>query len=95
MVDRSHWQTIPLPSQGTCRVYFQVWVVAQMVKNLPAMGETWVRSLGQDPLAKAAKPCRDTLGSSASQFSILTLQKHVSPSISHEVMGLDAMIFIF
>ena len=27
------------------------------------------------PLAKAAKPCRDTLGSSASQFSILTLQK--------------------
>ena len=27
--------------------------VAQMVKNLPAMQETWVRSLGQeDPLAK-------------------------------------------
>ena len=22
--------------------------VAQMVKNLPAMGETWVRSLGQE-----------------------------------------------
>ena len=28
-------------------------LVAQMVKNLPAMGETWVRSLGQeDPLEK-------------------------------------------
>ena len=32
-----------------------VWVslVAQMVKNLPAMWETWVRSLGwEDPLGK-------------------------------------------
>ena len=28
-------------------------LVAQMVKNLPAMQETWVRSLGwEDPLAK-------------------------------------------
>ena len=28
-------------------------LVAQMVKNLPAMQETWVRSLGQeDPLEK-------------------------------------------
>ena len=28
-------------------------LVAQMVKNLPAMWETWVRSLGQeDPLEK-------------------------------------------
>ena len=31
----------------------QASVVAQMVKNLPAMEETWVRSLGwEDPLAK-------------------------------------------
>ena len=33
----------------------QTWVslVAQMVKNLPAMQETWVRSLGwEDPLEK-------------------------------------------
>ena len=30
-----------------------VFLVAQMVKNLPAMQETWVRSLGQeDPLEK-------------------------------------------
>ena len=30
--------------------------VAQMVKNLPAMQETWVRSLGrEDPLEKGIK----------------------------------------
>ena len=27
-------------------------LVAQTVKNLPAMQETWVRSLGKDPLEK-------------------------------------------
>ena len=32
---------------------FAASLVAQMVKNLPAMQETWVRSLGQeDPLEK-------------------------------------------
>ena len=37
-------------------------LVAQMVKNLPAMQETWVKSLGQeDPLEKEM----------ATQFSIL------------------------
>ena len=31
----------------------RVFLVAQVVKNLPAMQETWVRSLGQkDPLEK-------------------------------------------
>ena len=31
--------------------------VAQLVKNLPAMQETWVRSLGQeDPLEKGMEP---------------------------------------
>ena len=31
----------------------EIFPVAQMVKNLPAMQETWVRSLGQeDPLEK-------------------------------------------
>ena len=33
--------------------YFRASLVAQMVKNLPAMQETWVRSLGwEDPLKK-------------------------------------------
>ena len=33
--------------------YFWTSLVAQMVKNLPAMRETWVQSLGQeDPLEK-------------------------------------------
>ena len=34
-------------------VGFRASLVVQMVKNLPAMGETWVRSLGRgDPLEK-------------------------------------------
>ena len=33
--------------------YIGAFLVAQMVKNLPAMQETWVRSLGwEDPLEK-------------------------------------------
>ena len=33
--------------------YYRASLVAQMVKNLPAMQETWVRSLGwEDPLGK-------------------------------------------
>ena len=40
----------------------RAYLVAQMVKRLPAMRETWVRSLGrEDPLAKEM----------ATQFSIL------------------------
>ena len=40
-----------------CKLLHISWIdkvpVAQMVKNLPAMQETWVRSLGQeDPLEK-------------------------------------------
>ena len=34
-------------------MYYRAPLVAQMVKNLPAMQETWIRSLGQeDPLEK-------------------------------------------
>ena len=34
-------------------MYHRASLVAQMVKNLPAMQETWIRSLGQeDPLEK-------------------------------------------
>ena len=37
-------------------------LVAQMVKHLPAMWETWVRSLGQeDPLEKAMATYSSTL----------------------------------
>ena len=36
-----------------CRVLLWASLVAQMVKNLPAMQETWVQSLGlEDPLEK-------------------------------------------
>ena len=37
-------------------------LVAQMVKHLPIMQETWVQSLGQeDPLEKAVAPHSSTL----------------------------------
>jgi len=42
-----------LQHQGKPRVsgWFYIHVVAQLVKNLPAMWETWVQSLGwEDPL---------------------------------------------
>ena len=38
---------------NTIKVFGGASLVVQMVKNLPAMQETWVRSLGQeDPLEK-------------------------------------------
>ena len=40
----------------------RVSLVAQMVKNLPAMQETWVRSLGwEDPLEKGMETCSTIL----------------------------------
>ena len=39
--------------------FYTIWAspVAQMIKNLPAMQETWLRSLGQeDPLEKGMAP---------------------------------------
>ena len=51
------WDRIEGPKANPC-IYdqsifdkYQASLVAQMVKNLPAMWETWVRSLGwEDPL---------------------------------------------
>ena len=48
----NHW-TIREVSKVTCICSWWASLVAQLVKNLPAMWETWVRSLGwEDPLAK-------------------------------------------
>ena len=45
-----------------CRVVWGHSLVVQMVKNLPAMWETWVRSLGQeDPLEKEMATHSSTL----------------------------------
>ena len=50
-----------IPGSGRCAVeridypfqYSWAFLVAQLVKNLPAMWETWVQSLGwEDPLEK-------------------------------------------
>ena len=57
----SSQQWLPSCTAARCELSFSLWLflpsgiflVAQMVKNLPAMQETWVRSLGQeDPLEK-------------------------------------------
>ena len=41
------------PSYKDCGHWIRASLVAQLVKNLPAMWETWVRSLGwEDPLEK-------------------------------------------
>ena len=57
---QEYWSGVPLPSpmyspRGRKELDMTVRLspVAQMVKNLPTMQETWVRSLGQeDPLDK-------------------------------------------
>ena len=37
----------------TCNEFIIIYLVAQMVKNLPAIQETWVQPLGwEDPLEK-------------------------------------------
>ena len=47
--------TASLLKEGEIRDFASL--VAQMVKNLPAMRETWVRSLGgEDPLEKETTP---------------------------------------
>ena len=55
-MDRGAWQTIV---HGVTKSWTHIlrkihaFTVAQLVKNLPAMQETWVRSLGwEDPLEK-------------------------------------------
>ena len=43
-------------------VFIFIYLLGQMVKCLPTMQETWVRSLGQeDPLEKAMAPHSSTL----------------------------------
>ena len=56
-VGKIHWRRDRLPTPG-----FLASLVAQLVKNPPAMWETWVQSLGwEDPLEKGK----------ATHFSIL------------------------
>ena len=52
------------PGEGTgCPLqYSQASLVAQLVKNLPAMQDTWVQSLGwEDPLEKGKATHSSTL----------------------------------
>ena len=57
------------------------WTVAQLVKNLPAMWETWVRSLGwEDPLKKGKATHSSTLswriGVAKSQTQLIDFHFH-------------------
>ena len=48
---QEYWSGLPFPSPELA--IKRASLVAQLVKNLPAMWETWVRSLGwEDPLEK-------------------------------------------
>ena len=54
---RSSGEGIGYPLQ-----YSWAFLVAQLVKNLPAMWKTWVRSLGwEDPLEKGKATCSSVL----------------------------------
>ena len=57
------WSSITIfQSSGVLDVLFWASLVAQTVKRLPAMQETWVRSLGQeDPLEKEMATHSSTL----------------------------------
>ena len=45
--------TPSIPDRNPLQIYLGASQLAQMVKNLPAMQETWFRSLGwEDPLEK-------------------------------------------
>ena len=51
-MERVTWKHITICKIDNQRE-FAVWLVAQVIKNLPAVQETWVQSLGQeDPLGK-------------------------------------------
>ena len=48
--------TVPAFSHQEAQRSYRTSLVAQTVKNLPAMQETWVRSLYRDPLEKGRAP---------------------------------------
>ena len=50
-----HWSVLISPNEYLGLISFEIWasLVAQTVKRLPTMQETWIRTLGQeDPLEK-------------------------------------------
>ena len=50
---RQSWCSQSLSTPSSSRKKKEASIVAQLVKNLPAVQETWVRSLGwEDPLEK-------------------------------------------
>ena len=68
-------------------VYWVQWasLVTQLVKNLPAVWETWVRSMGwEDPLGKGK----------ATHSSILALQSMGSQRVGHNWMTFTSLHFI-
>ena len=85
---QEYWSGLPCPPQNTECGSFIVSLVAQMVKNPPAMRDTWVQSLGrEDPLEKGMAihsnilawriPQTEDPGRLPSQFSSVQLPSHV------------------
>ena len=67
-------------------IYPRASLVAQLVKNLPTMQETWVRSLGWgDPLEKGK----------ATHSSILARRISWTKSLGPQRVGLDRSTFTF
>ena len=60
---QEQWSALPCPPPGDNKILLShAPLVAQMIKCLPAMQETWVRSLGQeDPLEKEMATHSSTL----------------------------------
>ena len=59
---QEYWSGVPLPSLTSQGKIPWASLVAQPVKNLPAVQETWVQSLGQeDPLEKEMATQSSTL----------------------------------
>ena len=47
---------------GSCQAVVRASLVSQTVKNLPAMQETWVRSLGREDPLNGMATCSSILG---------------------------------
>ena len=57
-----------------CNLNLWAFLVAQVVRNLPAMQETWVKSLGQeDPLEKEMATRSSILGPAVQEIQVESL----------------------
>jgi len=80
VMDREAWSAV-IHGVAKSRTRLSDWTVAQLVKNMPAMWKTWVRSLGwEDPLKKGKATHSSTLswriGVAKSQTQLINFHFH-------------------